>query len=113
MSALSGPLSEYLLVRRALGYKLERAEKLLGQFVSYCEAVEAPLVTTELAVGWAKLPAEGGQFWWAQRPAWCGASPGGCKPKSPPQRSLRQASSARSAHRVPSPTSIPTPRSAP
>lgn len=67
MSALSGPLSEYLLVRRALGYKLERAEKLLGQFVSYCEAVEAPLVTTELAVGWAKLPAEGGQFWWAQR----------------------------------------------
>ena len=32
MSPLRQALIDYLAVRRALGYKLERAEKLLGQF---------------------------------------------------------------------------------
>lgn len=31
MSALHDQLSDYLRIRRALGYKLERAEKLLPQ----------------------------------------------------------------------------------
>ena len=37
MSALRQALTEYLAMRRALGYKLDRAERLLGQFVSFVE----------------------------------------------------------------------------
>ncbi len=55
------------MVRRALGYKLARAEKLLAQFVAYCEGVGATTVRTEVAVAWAKLPAEGSTWWWSQR----------------------------------------------
>lgn len=35
MSALRPALADYLGVRRALGFRLDRAEKLLGQFVTY------------------------------------------------------------------------------
>ena len=37
MSPLRQALADYLAVRRALGYKLERPEKLLGQFLDYLE----------------------------------------------------------------------------
>lgn len=67
MTALSAAVGDYLVVRRALGYKLARAEKLLGQFVAHCETVGAVTVTTEVAVAWAKLPVEGSAWWWSQR----------------------------------------------
>jgi integrase/recombinase XerD len=56
MSALTGHVSDYLAMRRALGYKLERAGQLLPQLVSYLEARGAPAVTAELAIAWARLP---------------------------------------------------------
>src|SRR2546430_5093721 len=50
---MSGPLRQalagYLSVRRSLGYKLARPEKLLGQFISYLEEQGAATVTTEHA----------------------------------------------------------------
>jgi integrase len=66
MSPLRQALADYLAVRRALGYKLAYAEKLLGQFVSYLENAGAGTITTAEAVAWAVLP--GGSPWWhAQR----------------------------------------------
>lgn len=38
MKQLHQALTDYLSVRRALGYKLERDEKLLVQFLTYLEA---------------------------------------------------------------------------
>lgn len=67
MSPLRRALADYLILRRALGFKLERAEKLLAQFVSHLEAGGAEVVTTELALGWARLPAAGHPSWWAKR----------------------------------------------
>lgn len=67
MTALSTAVGDYLVVRRALGYKLERTEKLLGQFVAHCETVGVTTITTEVAVAWAKLPAGGSPWWWTQR----------------------------------------------
>ena|SRR2546426_6605890 len=67
MSALRVAVDEYLTVRRALGFKLDRAEKLLGQFVAYCDAVGAHAVRTEVAVAWAGSPAGGSSWWYAQR----------------------------------------------
>ena len=51
MSPLRQPLAGYLTVRRALGYKLARPEKLLGQLISYLEEAGAATVTAEARAG--------------------------------------------------------------
>jgi integrase len=57
MSAgLRQAVTSYLQVRRALGYKMARPEKLLAQFVSYLEQAGAVTVTTEQALAWSVLP---------------------------------------------------------
>jgi integrase len=66
MSPLRQALAGYLAVRRSLGYKLARPEKLLTQFITYLEDAAAATVTTELALTWATLPA-GDANWHAQR----------------------------------------------
>lgn len=59
MSPLRQALADYLQIRRALGYKLERAEKLLEQYLEYLDALGAEKVTIDNAVAWATLPAAG------------------------------------------------------
>lgn len=66
MSALRDSLSDYLAMRRSLGYKLERTGKLLAQFLTHLEQRDQERVTTELALAWATEPA-GGASWHAQR----------------------------------------------
>jgi len=66
MSALRQHLADYLTLRRALGYKLARTEKLLAQFVSHLEAVGASTIMIDDAVAWATQPA-GSHVWWALR----------------------------------------------
>jgi integrase len=60
-------LSDYLALRRALGYRLARAEKLLCQFLDYLEAIGASHVTLAAALNWAQLPVCGESNWWADR----------------------------------------------
>ncbi len=67
MTPLPQALTDYLTIRRALGYKLERAGKLLGQFVAYLNDVGAHTVTTEQALAWATLPSGADPYWLAQR----------------------------------------------
>ena len=50
MSALRQALADYLAVRRVLGYKLVRAEKLLAQFLAYVEDRGEDHLTTETAL---------------------------------------------------------------
>jgi integrase len=59
MSALHQAAEDYLMVRRALGSKLDHYGYLLRDFVAFLEAAGATTVTTELAVSWAGLPGEG------------------------------------------------------
>ena len=66
MSALRKSVAEYLAVRRALGYRLERTERLLGQFLDYLDANGVDRITVEHAVAWATLPGRG-QHWHAMR----------------------------------------------
>jgi integrase len=66
MSPLHDELADYLKIRRALGYKLERAGKLLPQYLDYLDARGERLVTIENALAWATLPA-GDANWWAFR----------------------------------------------
>jgi integrase/recombinase XerD len=56
MTSLRDALADYLTVRRALGYKLETAERLLCQFLDYLEARGEQRITIEHALAWAILP---------------------------------------------------------
>ena len=68
---MTGPLREgladYLALRRALGYRLARPEKLLGQFLDHLEQADAATITIAAALDWARLPAGGSSSWWAYR----------------------------------------------
>ena len=59
MSPLRRSLAEYLALRRALGYGLAEAERLLGQFLDYMQEQGAKTITTEHALAWATLPRRG------------------------------------------------------
>lgn len=67
MSPLTDVLEEYLALRRALGYKLERASALLADFVAYLERAGAEHITVELAVDWAIRTSNPDSGWRAQR----------------------------------------------
>ena len=67
MSSLREALSGYLGVRRALGFRLDRAEKLISQFLDYLEEQQAGVVTIEHAVAWATAPAGAAPWWHALR----------------------------------------------
>jgi len=67
MSGLRAAAADYLALRHALGFKMERPAPLLHQFVAFMEQMGASTVTTELAVAWAKQPAAGHAYWWGYR----------------------------------------------
>jgi integrase len=59
-------LADYLALRRALGYRLARPEKLLGQFLDHLDLLGETCITVKTALDWARLPA-GSSNWWAYR----------------------------------------------
>jgi integrase len=65
--SLHGQVSDYLALRRALGYRMARPEKLLAQFLDHLERLNESTVTVTAALDWARLPANGGSTWWAYR----------------------------------------------
>ena len=58
MNALAEHLDDYLRLRRGLGFQLGRHGESLPGFVTFVEASGAATVTVELAVSWARSPAE-------------------------------------------------------
>lgn len=56
MSPLGSALADYLTIRRALGHKLVKVERLLGQFVAYLEERGAETITVGEALAWATAP---------------------------------------------------------
>jgi integrase len=67
MTTLEQQAADYLQIRRALGFKLERAEKLIAQYLANLDITGQDRVTVDNALEWARLPAAGGGNWWAQR----------------------------------------------
>jgi integrase len=65
MTPLRQALAAYLAMRRALGYQLIRAEKLLGQFLTYVEARGETHLRTETALAWATQPTGDQPSGWA------------------------------------------------
>ncbi len=67
MNRLRQALADYLSVRRALGYKLDRPEKLLAQFLIYLEDRGQHYIDTAAALAWATQPIGGHHNWWSYR----------------------------------------------
>ena len=53
---LRDSLEDYLALRRALGFRLKTAGRLLDQFVSWLDDRGSDTITTEDALAWAVLP---------------------------------------------------------
>jgi integrase/recombinase XerD len=66
-SVLEAHVDDYLRLRRALGFKLKEEERLLGQLVGYVETAGATTLSSELAIGWARLPEGVHPNQWAKR----------------------------------------------
>jgi integrase len=67
VTSLEDRLAGYLAVRRALGYRLARAEKLLAQFIAWMNEHGEQTITTASALAWATLPPATGSNWHAHR----------------------------------------------
>lgn len=67
MSHLRCHIEDYLALRRALGFKLEKPGRLLPDFAGFAEAAGAGTVTIDLALRWAVLPQGTSPVWAAQR----------------------------------------------
>jgi len=67
MSRLRQVLADYLTVRRALGFKLARAAKLLDQYLAYVESRHEEHLRLETMLAWATLPRNANRYWAAYR----------------------------------------------
>lgn len=67
MSTLHDAVADYLAIRRALGYRLERHGRLLPDFADYLEQAGAATVTVDAALAWATLPQGQPVNWCAER----------------------------------------------
>ena len=67
MIPLRPALNDYLTMRRALGYKLQRTEKLLADFVGFVEVAATDRITIDLALSWARLTVDCDVSWWSAR----------------------------------------------
>jgi len=67
MTPLRQALADYLAMRRALGYRLARAEKLLAQFLAFVEDRGEEHLSIEAALAWATAPAGADPSWMSRR----------------------------------------------
>jgi integrase len=64
MNPMRQALADYLKVRRTLGYKLARPEKLLDQLLTYVETLGEQHLRTETMIAWATLPKDSVSTMW-------------------------------------------------
>ena len=67
MSRIRHALADYLVVRRALGFKLQRAEKLLDQLLTYVEQCGETHLRLPTLLAWATQPGHEQSGWPAYR----------------------------------------------
>jgi integrase len=67
VTSLTDHLEQYLAMRRALGFKLERHGKLLADFVQFCTRRDEERVSVDAAIAWASLPTTASPVWLAER----------------------------------------------
>lgn len=67
MNDLHTAAEQYLVVRRAVGFKLDHVERLLFEFVEFMQSRGITRVTCEVALRWATHPVDASPGWWRAR----------------------------------------------
>ena len=67
MNPLREEAADYLMIRRALGFKLRGHDRLLEEYFVYLESIASETITTESALAWATAPAGLSPVRWVQR----------------------------------------------
>lgn len=67
MTAIRDALTQYIIVRRALGSRLQEPAKTLGCFVDFLDHEGSEFITTNLALRWACEPKHVHRATWARR----------------------------------------------
>jgi integrase len=67
MSDLADALTQYLAMRRALGFVDRLVARLLRNFVTFVDQAASPFITTELVRQWALQPTDAQPSTWAGR----------------------------------------------
>jgi integrase/recombinase XerD len=67
MTVLRGQVRDYLALRRAMGFKMERHGLLLDSLADWLEGAGLATVTAAAAAEWAMLPQGAHPHWWKQR----------------------------------------------
>jgi integrase/recombinase XerD len=67
MTGLRGQVRDYLALRRAMGFKMEKYGRLLDSLAGYLEEAGLGTVTTQAAAEWAMLPQDVHPHRWKQR----------------------------------------------
>lgn len=67
MTRLRRALVDYLAVRRALGYKLDKPARLLDQFLAYVEQHDDEHLRVDTMLAWAQLPDGADRSWASYR----------------------------------------------
>jgi integrase len=67
MKRLTDAAQQYLALRRALGFQLRHETWWLPDFIAYLEMHGSSVITTKLALQWARQPVDATPRWWAQR----------------------------------------------
>ncbi len=67
MTDFPSAVTDYLITRRAMGYKLAEDGRLLGQFAAYLETVHAEHLSVDHALSWATQPGDAAPAWHALR----------------------------------------------
>ena len=67
MNPLEQALTDYLRIRRSLGFRLREPETSLRNFVAFLQVEGASYITRELALRWATQPAKAQPSTWAWR----------------------------------------------
>jgi integrase/recombinase XerD len=67
VTCLRDALTDYLQLRRRLGFAMPQDGRLLEGFVGFLERAGAQRITTDLALDWARLPEQAHPSYWGQR----------------------------------------------
>jgi integrase/recombinase XerD len=67
MTRVRAAMENYLRIRRGLGFEMPQDGRLLEGFVDFLEQAGAERITTELALDWARKPADAHPHTWRQR----------------------------------------------
>jgi integrase len=67
MRTMRQAAEDYIALRRAMGFKLEKPGRLVLQFADHLDGLGTQQITIDTALAWARQPAQADPSWWAYR----------------------------------------------